>query len=379
MKAWETASPGNVCGVASALTTLAPLPHNRVWQPRLMFWARRVLGPPRALAPLSFIYFARTALVTDVDPDHAYIYFESHFNGGFDEYIDVFSYVVPQHMKRIWSTADGFPGPQPSTRFNKYIRKHDFEAAHFYSAYPKATVTDVGRALDLRDDLSRLAGSRANPEKFAKRWNDLWRPPAPPPSPGFSLASLFNARDTNVVRKGRVYGLTVLHPIEGDKQALATTIAALGRDPSPFARVHGTHFARLVILDPWAAAPRHPAPHLLFSCIVDGVGDSDVDAYLERLCASIPTDVKTIWGQCTGMPDSGAAEPAAFRRWLRSGQLTTTTFFGPYGRATVHEVQTALRLRDGARTLARELQYETPDVVRRKVQSFLTAHARALR
>jgi hypothetical protein len=379
MKAWEEQWPDNLCGVASALTTLAPLPRSRVWQPWLMFWIRRVAGPPRPLAPLSFIYFARTALVTGIEPKRAYIYFESHFNGGFDEYIDVFSYVVPQHMKRIWSTADDFPGPKPSTRFNKYIREHEFGAAHFYSAYPKATVTDVGRALDLRDDLSRLANraDRADPEKFAKRWNNLWRPPAPPPSPGVSLASLFGTRDTNVVRKGRVYGLTVLHPIrDGRRDALAAAIAALGRDPSPFKRVHGTHFARLVLFDHWPFTAR---PHLLFSCIADGADETDIDAYVERLCASIPTVVDTVWGECAGVPESGSADAAVFGRWLRSRQLTTTTFFGPYGRATVHEVHQALQLRDQAQTLARVLQYDPPDVIHRMVRTFLNAQASALR
>jgi hypothetical protein len=378
MRAWEEECPGNLCGVASALTTLAPLPQRRVWQPRTMFWLRRLLGPPKALAPLSFIYFARTALITGLEPKRAYIYFESHFNGGFDEYIDVFSYVVPQHMKRIWSTADGFPGPKPSTRFNQYIREHDFPAAHFYCAYPKATVADVGRALDVRDELADLAakGRRAKPEKFAKRWNDVWLPPVPPPSPGPSLAGLFG-RNTNVVRNGRVYGLTVLHRIRpGERGSLRAAIAALGRAPSPFERVHGTHFARLVILDRW---PFTAPPHLLFSCIADGAGEGDINAYLERLCATIPAVVDTVWGHCAGVPPSAAGDPAEFRRWLRAGQLKTTTFFGPYGRATVSEVRRALRLRRGAEDLAQQLQYEPPHVVRPQVERFLATQANALR
>jgi hypothetical protein len=359
MKAWEEAAPGNVDGVASALTTLAPLPPRRVWRPRAMFALRRLMGPPKPLARLSFIYFARTALVTGIEPKRAYIYFESNFNGRFDEYIDVFSYVVPQHMKRIWSCADEFPGPKPSTRFNGYIRRHDFPAAHFYCAYPTATATDVGRALDLRDALKRLARNSGppDPEAFAIRWNDLWRPPPYAPSPGPSLAGLFG-RDTNVVRDGQVYGFTVLKPIEaGQLRAIAAAIDGLGRSPSPFAEVPGTHFARLVILDRY---PFTAPPHLLFSCVVDG----DIDDYLQRLCERIPAAVTDVWRHCSDAPHPLGREPAAFARWLRQGQLQTKTFFGPYGSAQVHEVHEALRLRDEAQELARSMQNESPRVLK---------------
>ena len=48
---------------------------------------------------------------------YAYLFFESNFNGTWDQYIDAFSEVVPFRMKAIWGTSYGFPGPIPVEPF----------------------------------------------------------------------------------------------------------------------------------------------------------------------------------------------------------------------------------------------------------------------
>ena len=184
---WEEAAPGNVCGVALALTTLGPL--RRGWRYRWLrvgFWLRRNCKwfrerRAKPLRRLSFIHFARWALVTELPGDDGvakevleppYLYFESNFNGAFEEYIDAFAYVIPRSMKDLFGAVYNFPGPMPATSFRAFIRRHDYHAEHFYSAYPGHTATDVANALKLTQGLDRLRAEAAYlaPETFAVRW-----------------------------------------------------------------------------------------------------------------------------------------------------------------------------------------------------------------
>ena len=78
-------------------------------------------------------------------------------------------------MKDIFGAVYNFPGPQPSGPFKAFIRRHDYAAEHFYAAYPKATSMDVGRALQVAEQLERLRQDTAGctPEEFAVRWRDF--------------------------------------------------------------------------------------------------------------------------------------------------------------------------------------------------------------
>ena len=184
---WEVAERGNVCGVARALTAIGPLaPGPRYWLLLLAFWARRRItfyrnAKARDLRRLSFVHFARWVLITDLPAADGttrrrlrpiYMYFESNFNGGFEEYIDAFADILTPAMKVLFGAAYNFPGPQPAGPFKAFIRRHDYEAEHFYSAYEKTTATDVGRALKVAEEFERLRQDTAGctPEAFARRW-----------------------------------------------------------------------------------------------------------------------------------------------------------------------------------------------------------------
>jgi hypothetical protein len=184
---WEEAEPGNVQGVARALTAIGPLaPGFRYWKLLLGFWARRHLAffrntRARALRELSFIHYARWALITELPaPDGTsrrtlrpvYLYFESNFNGGFEEYIDAFAYVLTPRMKELFGAVYNFPGPLPAEPFKAFIRRHDYAAEHFYSAYSSTTATDAGRALTVAAAFARLRRDTAGctPEEFASHW-----------------------------------------------------------------------------------------------------------------------------------------------------------------------------------------------------------------
>jgi hypothetical protein len=184
---WEEACPGNVAGKARALTAIGPMTGGwKLWGLRLAFWARRHVGwfrrsRVKKLRELSFIYYARWALIdglpggeggTGTKLDPPYLYFESNFNGGFEEYIDAFAYVIRLEMKVIFGGVRGFVGPTPATPFKRFIRGHDYECEHYYCAYPEATSTDIAQAVSVRDAFKQLPRD-AEPEAFARSWRDF--------------------------------------------------------------------------------------------------------------------------------------------------------------------------------------------------------------
>jgi hypothetical protein len=184
---WEEAFPGNVAGKARALTAIGPMTGGwGLLRLRIAFWLRRHVSPFRhsrvkQLRALSFIYYARWALIDELPGGEGapgmkleppYLYFESNFNGGFEEYIDAFAYVIRFEMKIIFGGVRGFVGPTPATPFKRFIRSHDYECEHYFCAYPDATSTDVVQALALRDAFAQLP-RRAEPEAFARGWRDF--------------------------------------------------------------------------------------------------------------------------------------------------------------------------------------------------------------
>jgi len=187
-QAWD-ALPGNESGKARALLTVSPIrPSWALWL-RFYFGIRAVfpalgklLGGP--LQRLSFIYFGRWTLMADPWADGAagrgrggrtYLLFESNFTGRWDQYIDAFAYVLGSRMKLIWGGAYNFPGPVPAEPFKRYIRDNELPLAHYYCAYPHATVTTIEYALELdrRLDLLIEEAAARSPRDFAERYRQF--------------------------------------------------------------------------------------------------------------------------------------------------------------------------------------------------------------
>jgi hypothetical protein len=155
----------NVDGQAIAITVFSTVKWwGRLWMPLVFLYGRLVPRAGGTLAKLSFIHFARWTLVKRI-PDNGqpkvrlhyqHLFFESNFNGGWEEYIDAFSYILTKGMKLFWGSSYGFPQPLPTGPFKKYIRRNEIEAAHFYSAYPQGTTTMVNASLELKTKLDPL-------------------------------------------------------------------------------------------------------------------------------------------------------------------------------------------------------------------------------
>jgi len=166
----------NVDGQAIAITVFSTVKWwGRIWLPLVFLYARLVPKSRGTLAKLSFIHFARWTLVKRI-PDNGqpkvrlhyqHLYFESNFNGGWEEYIDAFSYILTSGMKLFWGSSYGFPQPLPTGPFKDYIRRNEIEAAHFYSAYPQGTTTMVNASLDLQAKFEPLRAQAAQMDDLA--------------------------------------------------------------------------------------------------------------------------------------------------------------------------------------------------------------------
>jgi hypothetical protein len=167
----------NIEGKATAITVVTPVRRGGWLLLWIVFWAaRNIQSTLKKLELLSFIHYARWSLIKRF-PDagggqrlgHTYLFFESNFNGTWDQYIDAFSEVVPFRMKAIWGTSIGFPGPLPVEAFKQYIRRNEFVANHYWSAYPGQTTTEIVSAGRVELALARFRESAAglDPDAFA--------------------------------------------------------------------------------------------------------------------------------------------------------------------------------------------------------------------
>jgi hypothetical protein len=185
-----TATPGpvtatgtqqrNVDGQAIAITVFSTVKWwGRLFLPLLCFLGRTFPSLTGTLRQLSFIHFARWSIVRRIPYNgppqrkrrlrHPHMYFESNFNGGWEEYIDAFSHILTRGMTAFWGSSYGFPKPLPTAPFKKYIQDNETEADHYYSAYPDATSTMIQRALTLDEHFAQLRrdAERMDPEAFA--------------------------------------------------------------------------------------------------------------------------------------------------------------------------------------------------------------------
>ena len=149
-------------------------------------------------------------------------------------------------------------------------------------------------------------------------------------------------------RIGTAYGLTVFTPIvPGHEEAVRDTIERLPRgDDGPFSRLEHLHFARLQIFDhlvhqgPSQAPDRLRFTYLVFTASFNG----DRDEFLDAVAVRMPDEADSWWSHCVAYP--GAADRAAFTRYLKHNQVPTHLFSSPYPTATVRDVRESLALRE---------------------------------
>ncbi|MDP8942830.1 MAG: hypothetical protein M3N16_01715 [Actinomycetota bacterium] len=173
-------------GRATAITVMTPVMPGLGGLLEFNFLAMKYVKPLTALLKkLKFIHFARWSLIRSFpyngppqEPEkvrYNYLFFQSNFNGSWDEYIDAFSYLMPIRMFGVWGTSFGFPGAKPVEPFKAYIRKNEYVANHYYSAYPEATTKMILASLELQERMRKLDQGLdgAGPERFARSWEEF--------------------------------------------------------------------------------------------------------------------------------------------------------------------------------------------------------------
>jgi len=145
--------------------------------------------------------------------------------------------------------------------------------------------------------------------------------------------------------------LTVVAPIDPDRRArlveVLQAIAADLRGNRYFVpeRLDDTHFTRFVIVDDPDCPPGEPRlPALLaWECNHDG----RAGAYLRRVATSHRDGFDAIFAACPGYP--GAADPAAFARWMKQHSVPSAAFYCGYRHVPRAEVLAARKVRDAIR------------------------------
>ena len=113
--------------------------------------------------------------------------------------------------------------------------------------------------------------------------------------------------------------------------------AAIGALDEPFARVPGTHLARLQVLE---------GRHLLLA--------ADHDGALEPWLLAAARELESVLAHCAFWP--GAGDPAEVVRWARERELPAGFSVVGSPHATVEEVGEALRLRERLARFAAETE-----------------------
>ena len=182
-------------------------------------------------------------------------------------------------------------------------------------------------------------------------------------------------------KSGSVYGLTVLSPIIDDPHAaishdlqLRMYLGALKRDETgPFAKVTGTHMARLTVMND-VVFVGHPAieEHLKSQYLVfESNFDGDLDPYLRTMATQIPEHVDAVWSHCIGYP--GVKNVEAFLAYMKKCQVTTTFYFADVNNKTVEQTLRALQTQAAVATFIESNQGKSAAEIQQAFAAFLQA------
>jgi hypothetical protein len=131
--------------IHNELTVVAPVKDSmlsRLLLRALLFIGHySVQGAWGSLSGVTSIHFARWHILDG----GRFLMFESNYDGSWDSYIDNFVDVSSGGLDGMWGNCAGYParGCKDVHSFKAIIRKHQFKAQLFYSAYPDLTVKNI--------------------------------------------------------------------------------------------------------------------------------------------------------------------------------------------------------------------------------------------
>jgi hypothetical protein len=131
----------------------------------------------------------------------------------------------------------------------------------------------------------------------------------------------------DVVTQNQLTLVTVVDRGRADEvRAVMAGIDAYARRLSPPGSLTGIstiHFVRWLLID--------DARRLLFLSDYDNSWENYIDEFAEMILSGLDA----IWGTALGYPPDGARDLPAFKRFLRSHQVPSVTFFSAYPDETV--------------------------------------------
>lgn len=136
--------------------------------------------------------------------------------------------------------------------------------------------------------------------------------------------------------------LTAIAPIKPGRreqlqQVLAMVAARIAAgERGPLDEIGTVHFARWVILPDYG-----DEGGLLFASNYDGSWED----YIEDFAKKATESFQLIYDNCVGWPDGGATDIEAFKEYIRAHEVAPEVYYRAYPRATVRQVQSALRLK----------------------------------
>ena len=156
-------------------------------------------------------------------------------------------------------------------------------------------------------------------------------------------------------------GFAALLPLgDGEEDGVRRTLREMPQGAeSPFARVPGTHFARVTLVPRLRGRDDRTLAGVPFCLFLGAEFDAYPRAYLELVCRSIPGPADELFGRCLGYPGTGA--PGAFAHWMLEHRVRAG--FSVHGNpgATAADVEQSLRLRGRLIAFAVEARGLAPD------------------
>lgn len=143
----------------------------------------------RKLKDLRFIHFGRWIKVGSRqfpapagEPEvlkHNYLFFHSNYNGSWNSYFGSFVEAISMGIDLLWGASIGYPGATSLTPVKTYAWSNTYPTDYYYSAYPGASVRDIGAAFVVSDELQRFLDKNPDAAAFNAEYKKLVHRVAP--------------------------------------------------------------------------------------------------------------------------------------------------------------------------------------------------------
>jgi hypothetical protein len=124
------------------------------------------LARPGSLVGVSTIHTVRWALLDGGKR----LLLASNYDGTWENYIDEFAELILSGLDAIWESSYGFPqlGAQDVAALKHFLRCHQARANVFYSAYPEASILNIGDGSKLKQMPAPISSSAMRQSEATK-------------------------------------------------------------------------------------------------------------------------------------------------------------------------------------------------------------------